>query len=97
MVELQLFPLVFNFDICGFDIYGTLVARINRIYRGLLPHKATARPGIFMCFLSIIISKCSLPRKTVFYTVRYPEVMQFIFSIKFNNFFIYLTDTPITA
>jgi hypothetical protein len=35
MDELQFFPLLFNFDICGFDIYGTLVARINRIYRGL--------------------------------------------------------------
>jgi hypothetical protein len=27
--------LVFNFDIRGFDIYGTLVARTNRLYRGL--------------------------------------------------------------
>jgi hypothetical protein len=35
MDELQFFPLVFNFDICGFDTYGTLVARINRMYRGL--------------------------------------------------------------
>jgi hypothetical protein len=35
MDELQFFPLVFNFDICGFDMYGTLVVRINRIYRGL--------------------------------------------------------------
>jgi hypothetical protein len=35
MDELQFFPLVFNFDICFFDIYGTLVARINCIYRGL--------------------------------------------------------------
>jgi hypothetical protein len=35
MDELQFFPLVFNFDICGFDTYGALVARINRIYRGL--------------------------------------------------------------
>jgi hypothetical protein len=35
MDELQFFPLVFNFDIRGFDIHGTLVARINRIYRGL--------------------------------------------------------------
>jgi hypothetical protein len=33
--ELQFFPLVFNFHICGFDIYGTLVARINRIHTGL--------------------------------------------------------------
>jgi hypothetical protein len=28
-------PLVFNFYICGFEIYGTLIARINRLYRGL--------------------------------------------------------------
>jgi hypothetical protein len=35
MDELQFFPLVFNFDVCDFNIYGTLVARINRIYRGL--------------------------------------------------------------
>jgi hypothetical protein len=28
--ELQFFPLVFNFD-----IHGTLVARIDRTYRGL--------------------------------------------------------------
>jgi hypothetical protein len=35
MDKLQIFPLVYNFDICGFDTYGTLVARINRIYRGL--------------------------------------------------------------
>jgi hypothetical protein len=35
MDELQFFPLVFNFHICGFDIYGTLVARINRKCRGL--------------------------------------------------------------
>jgi hypothetical protein len=35
MDELQFFPLIFNFDICGFDIYGTLVARINRVCRGL--------------------------------------------------------------
>jgi hypothetical protein len=34
MDELQFFPLVFNFDIRGFDIYGTLMARINHIYRG---------------------------------------------------------------
>jgi hypothetical protein len=32
MDELQFFPLVFNHDICGFDIYGRLVVRINRIY-----------------------------------------------------------------
>jgi hypothetical protein len=32
MDELQFFPLVFNFNICGFDIHGTLVAQINRIY-----------------------------------------------------------------
>jgi hypothetical protein len=35
MDELQFFPLVFNFDITGFDIYLTLVARIDRIYRSL--------------------------------------------------------------
>jgi hypothetical protein len=35
MDELQFFPLVFNLDVCGFDIHGTLVARINRMYRGL--------------------------------------------------------------
>jgi hypothetical protein len=35
MDEIQFFELVINFDICGFDIYGTLVARIYRIYRGL--------------------------------------------------------------
>jgi hypothetical protein len=35
MDELQLFPLVFNFHIRNFEIYGTLFARINRIYRGL--------------------------------------------------------------
>jgi hypothetical protein len=35
MDELQFFRLVFNFDICGFDIYGTLVARINLVCRGL--------------------------------------------------------------
>jgi hypothetical protein len=34
MDELQFFPLVFNFDICGFEIQTTLVARINRIYTG---------------------------------------------------------------
>jgi hypothetical protein len=33
--ELQFFLLVFNFHIRGFDIHGTLVARINRIYGGL--------------------------------------------------------------
>jgi hypothetical protein len=38
MDELQFFPLVFHFDMCGFDIYGTLVARTNRIYRGLPVH-----------------------------------------------------------
>jgi hypothetical protein len=32
MDGLQFFPLVFNLDIRGFDIHGTLVARINRIY-----------------------------------------------------------------
>jgi hypothetical protein len=35
MDELQFFPLVFNFDICSFDIYGTLIAQIICIYRGL--------------------------------------------------------------
>jgi hypothetical protein len=35
MDELQLLLLVFNFDICGFDIYGTFVERINRINIGL--------------------------------------------------------------
>jgi hypothetical protein len=35
MDELQFFPMVFNFDICGFDMYGKLVARINRICRGM--------------------------------------------------------------
>jgi hypothetical protein len=35
MDELQIFSLVFNFDVCSFNIYGTLVARINRIYRVL--------------------------------------------------------------
>jgi hypothetical protein len=35
MDELRFFPLVFNFDICGFDIYGTLVARNNRICGGI--------------------------------------------------------------
>jgi hypothetical protein len=35
MDELQFFPLIFNFDMGGFDIYGTFVARINRIYSGL--------------------------------------------------------------
>jgi hypothetical protein len=35
MDELQFFSLVFNFDICGFDMYCTLVARIDRIYRRL--------------------------------------------------------------
>jgi hypothetical protein len=35
IAESQFFPLVFTFQICGFDIYGTLVARINSIYRGL--------------------------------------------------------------
>jgi hypothetical protein len=29
MDELQFFPLIFNFDVCCFDIYGTLVPRIN--------------------------------------------------------------------
>jgi hypothetical protein len=29
--ELQFPLLVFDFNICGFKIYGTLVARINRI------------------------------------------------------------------
>jgi hypothetical protein len=29
------FAFVFNIDICGFEIYGTLVPRINCIYRGL--------------------------------------------------------------
>jgi hypothetical protein len=33
--ELQFFPLVSNFDICGFDIYDTFVTRINRMYTGL--------------------------------------------------------------
>jgi hypothetical protein len=33
--KLQFLPLIFNFDICGFEIYGTLMAQINRIYRGL--------------------------------------------------------------
>jgi hypothetical protein len=47
MDELQFFPLVFNFDIFGFDIYGTLVARINRIYRGLpvLSYNLPGRTG----------------------------------------------------
>jgi hypothetical protein len=44
MDELQFFPLVFNFDICCFDIYGTLVARINRVYRGL-PLPCITLPG----------------------------------------------------
>jgi hypothetical protein len=35
MDELQSLPLVFNFDIRGFDIHATFVSRINRIYRGL--------------------------------------------------------------
>jgi hypothetical protein len=50
MDELQFFPLVFNFDICGFDIYiyGTLVARINHIYKGLpVEHTSTkVRTGL---------------------------------------------------
>jgi hypothetical protein len=33
--ELQFFPLAFSFDICYFEIYGTLIARINHIYKGL--------------------------------------------------------------
>jgi hypothetical protein len=41
MDELQFFLLVFNFDICGFDTYSTLVARISRIYRGLPVFKGT--------------------------------------------------------
>jgi hypothetical protein len=35
MNEIKLFPLVFKFDICGFNTHGSLVARNNRIYRGL--------------------------------------------------------------
>jgi hypothetical protein len=35
MHELKFFPLLFNFHLCGFDIYGTLIARINRVYRGV--------------------------------------------------------------
>jgi hypothetical protein len=34
--ELQFFPVLFNFDICDFKIYGILVAGISCIYRGLL-------------------------------------------------------------
>jgi hypothetical protein len=33
MDELQIFPVGFNFDICGFDTYGTLVARTDRVHK----------------------------------------------------------------
>jgi hypothetical protein len=35
MDELQFLLLVFNFDICGFDMDGKFVERINRINGGL--------------------------------------------------------------
>jgi hypothetical protein len=35
MDESEFFPMGFNFDICGVEIYGTFVARINSTYRGL--------------------------------------------------------------
>jgi hypothetical protein len=31
MDELQFFPVIFNFDMCFFEIYGTLVAQINHM------------------------------------------------------------------
>jgi hypothetical protein len=35
MVELEILPYVFKFDIFCFEIYGIFIARINRIHRGL--------------------------------------------------------------
>jgi hypothetical protein len=46
MDELQFFPLVFNFDICRFDIYGTIVARINRIYIDVYLYLITFSPQL---------------------------------------------------
>jgi hypothetical protein len=56
MDELQFFPLVFNFDICGFDIYGTLVAQINRTYRFLsvlLKRRTQTEPQLALVTVAI--------------------------------------------
>jgi hypothetical protein len=45
MDELQFLLMIFNFDICGYEIYGTLIARINCTYRGL-PAIMSGNPSV---------------------------------------------------
>jgi hypothetical protein len=59
--ELQFFALVFNFDICGFGMYGTLVARVTCTMFRLHPSKCSALRRVLVLDLTFFIkpNSCS--------------------------------------
>jgi hypothetical protein len=65
MGETEFFPLIFNFDICGFEIHGTFVVRINRINRGLPVYSLLMPVGIILIiiwYLFLMVSvRCMIP------------------------------------